>query len=124
MALINKEPVYAKLLKGHNIILIALIVQLFELQLQCFFGLLKLLDGEIVSTVPLHIRDAVRDFLKLLFQNSPLTLDAHWDLFKLTVTDNNCVVIACGDAAAKAFAVFGFKVLFRCHQNISGGIEL
>ena len=101
-----------------------MIVQLFELQLQRFLGLFKLLYGEIISTVPLHIRDAVRDFLKLLFQNSPLTLNAHWDLFKLTVTDNNCVVIACGDTAAETLAVFGFKILFRRNQDVCGWVEL
>ena len=43
MTLINKEPVYAQLLKGNNIILSALVVQLFQFNRQgflCFFKLL------------------------------------------------------------------------------------
>lgn len=36
MTLINKEPVYAQLLKGNNIILSALVVQLFQFNRQGF----------------------------------------------------------------------------------------
>ena len=43
MTLINKEPVYAQLLKGNDIILSSVLVQLYQLNRQgilCFFNLL------------------------------------------------------------------------------------
>ncbi len=45
MALIHKDPVHAQFLKGHKVVLAALIVQPPQLCLQRFPGALQLLDG-------------------------------------------------------------------------------
>lgn len=44
MALVHKEPVNAQLLKGHNIVLAALVIELFQLEFNALFGFLKLFN--------------------------------------------------------------------------------
>ena len=38
--------------------------------------------------------------------------------------DDDSVVVPGSNSTAEPFTVFGFKILFRSHQNISGRIEL
>lgn len=51
MRLIDEDTVNAQLLKGHNIILAGLVIELVQLLLDRFLGSLQLLDGEIIPTV-------------------------------------------------------------------------
>ena len=70
------------------------------------------------------IGNTVYDLIQLFLQHRPLTLQTQWDLFKLRVANDNSIVITCGDTGAELFAVAGFKVFFRCNENIGGRIEL
>ena len=79
--LVHKEPVYAQLLKGHHIILAALIVEFVQLDLQCLPGPLHLLDGKVVSTALLQVADTVQNFPELFFQNGSLPFQRHGDFF-------------------------------------------
>ena len=105
-------------LKGHDIILFGLIVELIELLLDGFLCTLQLLYGEVISTVLLQLRNALRNFIKLLFEDCPLPFNGHWYFLELRMPDNDGIVIAGGNSAAELFAVLGFKVFLRCHQNI------
>ena len=118
VTLINEKSVYTQLLKGHCIILFGLIVELIELLLDRFLCALQLFYGEVISTVLFQFRNALRYLIKLLFEDRPLPFNAHRDFFKLAVTDNDGIVIAGGNSAAELFAVLGFKVFLRCHQNV------
>ena len=40
------------------------------------------------------------------------------------MTDDDSIVVACGDSAAEALAVFGFEVFGRGHQDVGTGVEL
>ena len=124
VALINEKPVHAKFLKGHNIVLFRLVVELIELLLDGFFRALQLLYREIISSVSFQICNTVGDFLKLLFKDSSLPFNAHRYFLKLRMTDNDSVVVPGSNSSAEPFTVFGFKVFLRSHQNISGRIEL
>ena len=57
MALVNKEPVNAQLLKGDNIILSRIGAQLFQLCFQRFAGLFHLLDAEILACIGFQFFD-------------------------------------------------------------------
>ena len=118
MTLIYKQSVHTQLLKGHDIILFGLIVELIELLLDGFLCTLQLLYGEVISTVLLQLRNALRNFIKLLFEDRPLPFNGHWYFLELRMPDNDGIVIAGGNSAAELFAVLGFKVFLRCHQNI------
>ena len=122
--LVYIEPVYAELLEGHNIVLAALVVQLFELQLDLLLCLFKLLDRETLRVGALGVGYAVHDLVKLLLQHLPLAFYAHWYLLELRMPDNDGIVISRGDTRAKLLAVSGFKVLFRCHKDVRGRVKL
>ena len=124
VALINEKPVHTKFLKGHNIVLFGLIVELIELLLDRFLCALQLFYGEVISTVLFQFRNALRNFIKLLFEDRPLPFNGHRYFLELRMPDNDGIVIAGGNSAAELFAVLGFKVFLRCHQNIGRGVEL
>ena len=46
MRLVHIEPVYAELLKGHNVVLAGGVVQLLQFGLQILLRALQLLDGK------------------------------------------------------------------------------
>ena len=77
MTFINKEPVNAKLLKGNNIVLSALIVQLLQLHSQRFLCFFKLFYGKFIAPVCFQFYNAVRNIPYLLLQNHSLPLKAH-----------------------------------------------
>ena len=113
MALINKEPVHAELLKRDDVILAALVVELGQPCLQRFPGTLHLLDRVAFRLLRLGLFDPFQDFLNLALQNSLLALHAHGDFLKLRVPDNDGVIVPGGNAAAKLLAVLGFKIFLR-----------
>ena len=113
VALINKEPVNAKLFKSDDIILAALVVELGQPCLQRFPGALHLLDRVAFRLLRLGLLDPFQDFLDLALQNGLLALHTHGDFLKLRMSDDDGVIVPGGNAAAKLLAVLGFKVFFR-----------
>ena len=63
----------------------------------------------------LNIVNTTLNIVKLLLKHIVLPFKAHRHFFKLTVTDDDRIVIACGNPATKLLAVSGFKVLLPCH---------
>ena len=124
MGLVHENPVNTQLLKGDNVILPALVIELFQSLLNAFPAALQLLHGKIVAVVALQFPNAVQDLLLLLLQNELLPLLGHGNLFKLTVADDDGIVVAGGDPGAKPFPIFCFKILFGGNQNIGGGVQL
>ena len=118
MALVYKEPIHTQLLEGHNIVLFRLVVELIELLPDGFFSAFQLLDREVISTVLFQFRNFLRHLIKLLFEDRPLPFNGHRYFLELRMPDNDGIVIAGGNSAAELFAVLGFKVFLRCHQNI------
>ena len=123
MRLVHIEPVYAELLKGHNVVLAGGVVQLLQLGLQIFLGTLQLLDGKALGAAGLELRNAVLDLPDLLLQEPFLPLSGYGDALKLAVADDNGVIVAGGDAGAELLAVACLKVLFGSDKDIGGGVE-
>ena len=124
MTLVNKEPVHTEFFKGNNIVLAALVVELFQLLLHGLFRLFKLFNGEVFSTISLQIHNTVCQFFKLLLKNCPLSFNGHRDFLKLRMTDNYGVVISRSNSTAELFAVLGLKISLCRHKNIRRRIEL
>ena len=124
MRFVNKQAVNTEFLKGHNIVLTGLVVKLFKLLLDRLFCLLKLLNREILTAISFEFRNAVHYFFKLLIKNSLLTLNRHRYFFKLTVADNDGIIIARSNTTAEFLAVFSLKILFTCDQNVRRRVEL
>ena len=123
MRLVYIEPVYAELLKGHNVVLAGGVVQLLQLGLQIFLGTLQLLDGKALGAAGLELCNAVLDLPDLLLQEPFLPLSGYGDALKLAVADDNGIIIAGGNAGTEFFAVSGFKILFGSDKDIGGGVE-
>ena len=121
--LVHIQPVYAQLLKGHNVVLAGGVMQLLQLGLQIFLGALQLLDGKALGAAGLELRNAVLDLPDLLLQEPLLPFSGNGDALKLAVADDNGVIVAGGNAGAKLLAVTGFKILFGGHKDIGGGVE-
>ncbi len=121
--LVHEQPVNAQLFKGHHIVLAVVRLQLFQPRLQRLLRAFQLLDGEPFAAAGLHLRDALGDFLNLIFQQPLLPFLADGDFLKLAVADNDRIIIPGGDSGAKLLPVVLFKVLFGCHQNVGGGVE-
>ena len=75
MGLVDHQLIHAQLLKGDNIILSALVVELGQLRLDLLLGLLHLLNGKPLTLVVLHLLDAGHDLVKLVLQHSNLPLN-------------------------------------------------
>ena len=124
MTLVNKEPVHTEFFKGNNIVLAALVVELFQLLLHGLFRLFKLFNGEVFSTISLQIHNTVCQFFKLLLKNCPLSFNGHRYFFKLRMTDNHCVIIARSNSPAELFTVLSLKISLCRYENIRCRIEL
>ena len=124
MTLVNKEPVHTEFFKGNNIVLAALVVELFQLLLHGLFRLFKLFNGEIFSTVSLQIHNTVCQFFKLLLKNCPLSFNGHRYFFKLRMTDDYCVIISRSNTTAELFTVLRLKISLCRYENIRRRIEL
>ena len=66
MALIHKYPVNAQFLKGHKVVLAALVIELFQLCFQRFTGALQLLDRISLGFGRLGLLNAEHDLVDLL----------------------------------------------------------
>ena len=74
MTFIHEQPVYAQLLKGHDIVLALLVIQLCETYFQCPAGLLHLFDGVVFSTIVFQLGDGILDIVDLALDGRDLTL--------------------------------------------------
>ena len=66
MALIHKYPVNAQFLKGHKVVLAALVIELFQLCFQRFTGAFQLLDRISLGFGGLGLLNAEHDLVDLL----------------------------------------------------------
>ena len=98
-------------------------MQLFQPRLQPLFRALQALDGKAVAACELGILNAIGDFLNLLVKELFLPLRADGDTLKLTVADDNSVIVAGGDTGAEFLAVVGFKVLLGSDKDIGRRVE-
>ena len=67
MCLVHEQSVNAQLLEGHNIIFPVSCPEFFQPGFQTTLGALQLLDGELFTTVVLHLLDAHGDIRDLVF---------------------------------------------------------
>ena len=121
--LVHHQAVYAQLLKGDDVILAALVVELVQLPLQLLFHALHLLDGKILGALSLQCSCLCHYIVDLLLQVHFLPLIGKRYLFKLTVPDHDNVKVACSNAGTELLAVCFFKICLACHQNFRVGIE-
>ena len=124
MTLIHENAVNAQLLKGHHIVLAALVVKLGQSGFQRFSGTLHLFNGIILRMIPLSFPNAVQNTVNLPPQDGLLPLAGHGDFLKLRVSDDDGIIIAGGNPGAELLPVLGFKILFGGNQNIGGWVEL
>ena len=121
--LVHHQAVHAQLLKGDDVILAALVVELVQLPLQLLFHALHLLDGEILGALGLQRSGLCHYIVNLFLQVHFLPFIGKRYLFKLTVPDHDNVKVACSNAGTELLAVCFFKIRLACHQNFCIGVE-
>ena len=124
MRLGHKKPVNAQLLKGDNVVFAVCCPQFFQLLFQIFAVLLHLFHGKTLTAGILQLRNGILDFIDLFLNDAFLPLKGKRNTLKLTVTDDNGIVVACGDAGAEFLTVGRFKVLAPCNQKFCIRIEV
>ncbi len=77
--------------------------------------------GEVISTVLFQFRNALRNLIKLLFEDRPLPFNGHRYFLELRMPNNDGIVIAGGNSAAELFAVLGFKSFFVATKMLAEG---
>ena len=123
MALVNENPVNTELFKINYRILALGIVELVELCFYSFSGFHKLLDRELFALACLYIVNPTLNVIKLPFELFPLPFNAHRDFFKLRMSYNNRIVVACCNTGTELFTVSRFKILLSCHKDIGTRIQ-
>lgn len=71
----------------------------------------------------LQFLQAIFNLVDLLLQQAFLTLLRYRDSLKLTVADDNGIIVAGGDPGAEFLTVSGLKVFLGRDQNIGGGVQ-
>ena len=120
---VHHQAVHAQLLKGDDVILAALVVELVQLPLQLLFHALHLLDGKILGALGLQCSCLCHYIVDLLLQVHFLPFIGKRYLFKLTVPDHDNVKIAGSNAGTKFFAISLFEIRFARYQNFRVGVE-
>ena len=123
MALVNEQTVNAELFKVDYRVLSLGIIEPVELCLDTLTGFHKLLDRELLSVRSLHIFDTSLNVKELLLQLHFLAFHTHRDFFKLTMPDDDRIIIACGNPAAELFTVARFKILLGRNEDICTRIK-
>ena len=123
MRLVHKEPIHTQFLEGDHIVLPLFGLKLPQTAFELLPGTLHLFDGELLAPHEFQFLNALGDLLDLLLQEPFLASLRHGDFFKLTVADNDRVIVAGGDPGAEATAVVLLKILLGRHQNFGRGIQ-
>ena len=123
MRLVDKQPVHSQLLKGHNIVLAPLRLELFQSGLQGFPGAFQLLDGKTLPTAGFHLCDSICNLVDLLVEEPFLAFPADGNTLKLAVSNDDSVIISGGDTGAELLTVMGLKVFFGGHKDIGGWVK-
>ena len=123
MCFVHHQAVNAQILKGDDIILALLVVELIQLFLKLFSRAFHLFDREILGTGAFQKCDLVNNIVDLSLQVHLLALWRKRNFLELAVPDNDDVIVAGRNAGAEFLAVFLFEIGFLCYQNFRIRIE-
>ena len=123
MCFVHEQLINAQFFKADHVVLAAAVVEAFQPPLQRFAHFLQLLNGVAFAVLAFGLINAVYDLVDLIFNDRPLPLRGERNLLKLTVTNDDGIIITGSNPAAKGLAVGRFKVPFGRHQNVRTGIQ-
>ena len=123
MCLVYIQAINTQLLKGNHIILAGRVLELFQPGFQALLRAFQRFDGKPLCSACFEFFQTFFNFFNLFLQKLFLPLLRHGQLLKLTVPDNDGVVVAGGDSAAELLAVLWFEVFLGCGEDICRGIQ-
>ena len=126
MGFVNVKTVYAEFFEGNYVVLpvIHALLQYLHFFLELNLLLLIPFYRKTFALASFQLVYPGHNLVNLLLQEGRLTFIAHRYFFKLRITENDRIIIACRDARAKRLTIFRFKILSRSHKNISGRVKL
>ena len=98
-------------------------MQLFQFLFQRLAQLFQLLYREMLTSLRFCFFDGLLDFIHLFLNQTLLSFCGQGYLFKLAVSDDNCVVVAGRNSRTEFFAITGFKIFFAGDQQLCIGVQ-
>ena len=123
LALIHKQPVYAQLFKRNHIIFTVCALQLFQFLFQRLAQLFQLLYREMLANLRFRFFDGLLDFIHLFLNQTLLSFCGQGYLFKLAVSDDNCIIITGRNSRTEFFSITGFKIFLAGNQQLRIGVQ-
>ena len=121
---VHKQSVHTQLLEGDNVIFAVCCPQFFQLLFQIFAAFFHLFHGKTLTAGILQLRNGILDFIDLFLNDAFLPRKGKRNALKLTVTDDNRIIVTRSNPGAELLAVGRFKVLAPCNQKFCIRIEV
>ena len=123
LTFIYKQPVYAQLFKRNHIIFTVCALQLFQFLFQRLAQLFQLLYCEMLTNLCFRFFDGLLDFIHLFLNQTFLSFCGQGYFFKLTMPDDNRIVVTGRNSRTEFFAITGFKIFFAGNQQLCIGVQ-
>ena len=123
LTFIYKQPVYAQLFKRNHIIFTVCALQLFQFLFQRLAQLFQLLYCEMFANLCFRFFDSLLDFIHLFLNQTLLSFCGQGYLFKLAVSDDNCIIITGRNSRTEFFSITGFKIFLAGNQQLRMGVQ-
>ena len=121
---VHKHSVNTDFFKGNNIVLAFLVIELFYLCFKPTLCLFHLLNRVTLRIFGFCLCNTIQNLIKLILQYGFLPFCRHRYFFKLTMTDNDRIIITRCDTTAEFLAVFHLKIFLCCNKDICRRIKL
>ena len=123
MRFVHHKPIHTELFEGDYIVLLFLCFQPFKPCFQLFSGAFQLFNRKTFPVGVFDFRNTVCNFSNLITDDSLLPFPADGDTLRLTLPDDNRIIIAGCNARAETLSASLLKVAFGRHQNVCAGIQ-
>ena len=119
MGLVHEDTVHTELLKFDVVLILGGVGQLVDLGLKLLALLFKILDGKaLAALLSLGLLDGPDDAVNLLLVQVPCKVGGDRQLLELLIADDNCVILAVGNAVGENLAVGSGKITCFRHKQL------
>ena len=98
-------------------------MQLFQFLFQRLAQLFQLLYCEMLANLCFRFFDGLLDFIHLFLNQTFLSFCGQGYFFKLTMPDDNRIVVTGRNSRTEFFAITGFKIFFAGNQQLCIGVQ-
>ena len=111
------------MLKRNHIIFTVCALQLLQFLFQRLTQFFQLLYREMLTNLCFRFFDGLLDFIHLFLNQTLLSFCGQGYLFKLAVSDDNCIIITGRNSRTEFFSITGFKIFLAGNQQLRMGVQ-